>query len=149
MLISVEESVHYALLDPQSSEEWLWISTVGDGDLRLGPSQRLFGVGWTHQQHCLHYILDALQSPTAAHGEHAEHPEHCLNHIRQYVLCDADITLEPANVLARNWTEERRIGDHRCVNWTTLRSEFRRNWKDWKEVRSGRKKEMASLASYE
>ncbi|KAH9915532.1 uncharacterized protein B0H18DRAFT_1041295 [Fomitopsis serialis] len=147
--MSVEESAHYDLLGPHASEEWLWISTVGDGDPRLGPRQRIFGLGMTHQQHCLQYLLDALQAPHAAHGEHREHPEHCLNHIRQYVLCDADVTLEPADVLARNWTEARWAGEHRCVDWEMVRAEVRRNWVEWKEVREGRAAEMPSLALYE
>ncbi|TFY55925.1 hypothetical protein EVJ58_g7942 [Rhodofomes roseus] len=146
--MSVEDSAHYSLLSAQSTEEWLWISTVGDGDLRLGPAHRVFGVGMTHQQHCLQYLLDALQAPHPAHGEHREHPEHCLNHIRQYVLCDADITLEPPDVLDRNSTQERWIGEHRCVDWEMLRAEFRRNWMEWRLVRDGKETEIPSLALY-
>lgn len=147
--MSVEESVHYSLLGPQSPEEWLWISTVGDGDLRLGPMHRVFGVGMTHQQHCMQYLFDALVAPHPSHGMHAEHPEHCLNHIRQYVLCDADITLEPAAVLARNWTEERWTGEHRCVDWEMMRAEIRKHWIEWKAVRDGRATRIPSLALYE
>ncbi|KAH9926393.1 uncharacterized protein B0H18DRAFT_933049 [Fomitopsis serialis] len=141
-------SVHYSLLDSQSSEEWLWISTVGDGDLRLGPMHRVFGVGMTHQQHCMQYLFDALVAHHPAHGMHAEHPEHCLNHIRQYVLCDADITLEPATVLARNWTEERWTGEYRCVDWEMMRAEIRKHWIEWKAVRDGRATDIPSLALY-
>lgn len=135
--MSVEESVHYTLLDPQSPSEWLRTSAVGDGHLRLGPAHRMFGTGFTHQQHCLQYLVERLRDPHPVHGMHKLHTEHCLNHIRQYVLCDADITLEPADVLTRNWTSERWIGGHRCVDWEMVMTELTTNWLEWKRMKDG------------
>ena len=134
--MSVEESVHYTLLDPQSPDEWLYISSVGDGHLRLGPGYRMFGVGFTHQQHCLQYLIAMLRNQHPVHGAQKIHTEHCLNHIRQYVLCDADITLEPADVFSRNWTTERWIGEHQCVDWKTVMAEFEESWLDWEGMKN-------------
>ena len=45
-----------------------------------------------HQMHCLQKIRDAI-----IQGDPNHHTRHCLNLLRQVVLCTSDTTLDPLN----------------------------------------------------
>jgi hypothetical protein len=50
------------------------------------------GVAMFHQLHCLQRIRDAI-----VQGDPGHHTRHCLNLLRQAVLCASDTTLDPLN----------------------------------------------------
>ncbi|KAF9228292.1 hypothetical protein BS17DRAFT_773426 [Gyrodon lividus] len=129
--MSVEESVRFSLSQPEAPEEWLWVSTSGDHNVRLGPNDRMLNVAMTHEQHCMIIMQKALQLDDLGEGL-MEHTMHCLTYFRQATLCAADITLEPHDVLSRNYTLRRNGGTHQCFDWPALYDVMHTNWKEWK-----------------
>ncbi|KAI0684494.1 hypothetical protein BC835DRAFT_635479 [Cytidiella melzeri] len=95
--------------------------------------QNVFGISFYHQLHC----LDVFRYSYVAAKAHAisphvnetgldHHMNHCLNYMRQMVLCASDTTLlhttelSPTNPRGRYGATV--IGSlHRCRDWTQLR----------------------------
>ncbi|KAF4612451.1 hypothetical protein D9613_004419 [Agrocybe pediades] len=131
-----QESVHYDILSPEAQDEWLWTASAGDGHLRLGKDKRLFAVAMFHELHCLRTIRGVI-----AHGwnsitkERQNHILHCFNYLRQYVLCAADVTLEPGDFTKRNFTTERVGATHTCVDWQPAYEMMAEKWAEWDEFR--------------
>ncbi|KAI0354400.1 hypothetical protein OH77DRAFT_497598 [Trametes cingulata] len=132
--LSLEESVRYDPSHPESSLEWAYASAVGDGNIRLGPNHRFFNTGFSYQLHCLRVIVTTLRKEVPpAPGREREHVSRCLNVIRQFAMCSADTTLEPAYSLERNFTAERVAGEHRCADWPALYGTIKQNWIEWRQ----------------
>ncbi|KIJ65806.1 hypothetical protein HYDPIDRAFT_27040 [Hydnomerulius pinastri MD-312] len=128
--MSVEESVRFSLSEPEAPDEWLWVSTAGDHNVRLGQNDRMLSVAVTHEQHCMIILQKALQIDELGEGL-MEHTMHCLNYFRQVTLCAADSTLEPPDVLSRNYTHERDGGIHECFDWPAFYDVMQSNWQEW------------------
>ncbi|KAF9562256.1 hypothetical protein CPC08DRAFT_382837 [Agrocybe pediades] len=132
----VQESVHYDILSPYAQDELLWTASAGDGHLRLGKDKRLFAVAMFHELHCLRTIRGVIE-----HGwnsitkERQNHILHCFNYLRQYVLCAADVTLEPGDFTKRNFTTERVGATHTCVDWQPAYEMMAEKWAEWDEFR--------------
>lgn len=90
-----------------------------------------------HQFHC----LDALRRSVVHHNwsdvstkSRAErHVHHCLNMIRQAILCNSDTTLEPAFIYnvrdGRNQSAASGLNvPHVCRDWTQVRSFAHENY---------------------
>ncbi|KAI0077304.1 hypothetical protein K474DRAFT_1596379 [Panus rudis PR-1116 ss-1] len=136
--IIVEESVHYALTNHESADEWLWTAPLGDNHIRLGDeSMRAFAVPMFHQLHCLRGIREAIE-----HGFKRIHPgqqghiHHCFNYIRQWTLCSADVTLEPGgDFRKKNYTAERVGATYTCKDWQPLYDVVNERWEKWETFR--------------
>ena len=129
----IEETIHYSINETEAEAEWLWTATVGDGNVRLGSNQRFFSLAMVHEQHCMRWMRRALQADQL--DKHQEgHMAHCLNYLRQFALCAADTTLEPADILRRNRTKERWSADHVCIDWPAIYATMRANYLDWVAV---------------
>ena len=116
--MTVEESTHYGITDPEAEEEWLWTATAGDGHVRIGEENRMFAVAMFHQLHCLRRIRSTLVEGWGNIPEgRKRHMLHCFNYLRQWTLCDADVTLEKGDFAKRNFTAERRGATHTCIDW--------------------------------
>jgi hypothetical protein len=96
----MEDTVHYALDTPLGRAEWRARLPAGDGLLRLGPSGRVFTLGLFHELRCLDTIRFALDDifshPERATPDEDSQPplvKHCMDYLRQMVLCHADLTL--------------------------------------------------------
>ncbi|KAI1794463.1 hypothetical protein LXA43DRAFT_142224 [Ganoderma leucocontextum] len=130
-----EETYHYW---PNTPQDWESMTPAGSkGFVRLGPQNRLFGVSMYHQLHC----LGRLQQATAEDFDSAEprkldggEVHHCLNYLRQTLLCAANVRLEPL-------TRDRGSGalktdgiglEHRCRDWTVVRREVEANFEWWR-----------------
>ncbi|KAK0212017.1 hypothetical protein IW262DRAFT_1412950 [Armillaria fumosa] len=128
----IEESVHYSF-DDAGYDEW-WIGDAeGNGTIRLGPENRLFFISFWHQLHCLRMMHAALKA-NAASLDDLLHAEHCLNLLRQWVLCHADTSLEPGDFTKRNFKYDLGNQLHVCHDWDTLYVEASRNWHEWVHV---------------
>ncbi|KAH7918124.1 hypothetical protein BV22DRAFT_1025125 [Leucogyrophana mollusca] len=123
--MEVEESVHFSP-DPKASHEWWAASPPGTGGVRLGAENRVFFVSMFHQTHCLRYFRDGLLGKSVP-----EHILHCLNYVRQWTLCHADLTLEPGDFTMRNFTQDRVGQTHVCHDWDALYDEVSANWAEW------------------
>ncbi|TFK86958.1 hypothetical protein K466DRAFT_523266 [Polyporus arcularius HHB13444] len=142
--LTLEDSVRYSLWSPETYDEWLWTATVGDGNVHYGPNRRLFVVSVTHQLHCMRSIREALEQDTVPHGHQVPHLTHCLNFIRMSTLCAADITLEPADAFARNYTRDRAGGEHVCMDWPAFYEDMKENSLQWNAFRNQQLEAMAA-----
>lgn len=125
----VEESVRYSLAKPESQDEWYSAFPWGMGSVRLGPDYRAFFVGLYHENHCLQQYRNALvQAPADIDWDHIHH---CLNTLRLWSLCHADLTLEPGDFTKRNFTEDRLGVTHTCRDWSTVIDRVVTDWDDW------------------
>ncbi|KAG1823594.1 uncharacterized protein BJ212DRAFT_1262039 [Suillus subaureus] len=89
--LTFNSSEHYGTSDIMAWSDWKSLDHFprGQGFVRLGPNGRLFGVSMFHQIHCLQMIRLALINGPNGHSGH------CLNILRQAILCNSDITLDP------------------------------------------------------
>ena len=82
-----------------------------------------------HQMHCLQRIRNAI-----VHGDPGYHTRHCLNLLRQVILCASDITLDPINI-GTDGTD--RVGVvHVCRDWEKVydlveKNQLRYNMTAW------------------
>ncbi|KAF7798154.1 hypothetical protein EIP86_009370 [Pleurotus ostreatoroseus] len=145
------------------------------GFLHLGPEKRFFGLAMYHQMHCLNVLRQAVSvsaSPAAAntsspasmtaptstsqpdpdphtyiqHKRTPLHLTHCLNYLRQSVLCAADLTLEP-----ELWPGAGNVGQglgvaHVCRDWSAVHAYAAANWEAWR-VWEGEREGMGQNAS--
>lgn len=130
-----EETDHYAIAAPEAMEEWATTQVDGGGFLRMGSPRRGFAVTMFHELHCLRLMRYALngggQYDTGTKG----HMQHCLNYLRQEILCASDVTLEPADILDRDYEVQRFGSVHVCRNWEALFEDAETSWSEW--VRDG------------
>lgn len=84
----------------------------------------------THQIHCLHYIWqdhhravipETLQTMEDVPELYELHYEHCVDYIRQSLMCNFDTGILPYNwVLDHDNPTPNANTMHRCVNWDAL-----------------------------
>ena len=87
-------------------------------------------VSMFHELHCLRMINRAF---TKSPGITLPHVWHCLNYIRQNVMCSPDLALEPGNFEERDFEIERSNGVHVCKNWDQVYDFMDDRLLDWKE----------------
>lgn len=127
-LMVVEESVHYPVLGPASDKEWFSVTSSSYRYIRLGPEHRLFHAAMAHELHCLRMLNLAFGNTSFPDTGHIQH---CLNRIRQSILCDSDLTLEPGNFEERDFTLERVGATHVCQDWAILYDIMDENTISW------------------
>jgi len=127
--LTIEDTIHYA---PNATAEWHTLFPSGGGFVRLGPEYRLFGVSMFHQLHCLDKLRRAVVEEPPSEWERW-HTQHCLNYIRQMLLCAASNKLEPV----KNVTEGLKVDglglEHTCRDWSVLRGIAEENFAEWPE----------------
>ncbi|PSS34214.1 hypothetical protein PHLCEN_2v1724 [Hermanssonia centrifuga] len=135
--MAIENSRHYQVDGPDVQLEWDSIYPGGDlGFIRLGPRKRFFGLSLYHQIHCLESLREAILGQ--GHGEgHSgvDHSSHCLNYLRQTVLCAADLTLEPEITEGTQDVGEGIAVTHVCRDWGEVHAFVQRNWEQWEALK--------------
>ncbi|THU89930.1 hypothetical protein K435DRAFT_781421 [Dendrothele bispora CBS 962.96] len=81
-----------------------------------------------HELHCLRRMRATF---TSFDPEGWDHIQHCLNYLREMVLCKADITLERGDFMTRNMTEVRLGATHLCRDWEAIYDQVGLNWLQW------------------
>lgn len=146
----LEDSRHYPLNSSEADAEWLSIYPGNMlGFIHLGPQKRFFSFSLYHQIHCLNALRLAIlgghhdgeaeeQGHEHGHvGKRAvEHSAHCLNYLRQTVMCAADLTLEPEIILGSQDVGEGLGAVHVCRDWSKVHEYTQRNWEEWVEWKS-------------
>ncbi|TFK75557.1 hypothetical protein BDN72DRAFT_892074 [Pluteus cervinus] len=79
---------------------------------------------------------DPAQEESSDHDP-AWHVNHCLNYLRQTILCNADLTLEPEIKLGSQDVGEGLGVTHVCKDWSGLYDFAEQNTKEWQEWRKG------------
>ena len=125
--LTPENTIHYQIYTEDAAREWSSIFPQGGGFLRLGPHDRLFGIALFHQMHCLRILRRSLESGdySRLHPVKQGHIHHCFTYLRQWTLCSADVTLEPAYRAEKEgmwmWAADGVGSVHRCRDWTAVR----------------------------
>jgi hypothetical protein len=119
-------------LDPSYSTANIW-----DAIVRIGPEYQAFALAMSHELHCIRK-LDQVLSYGLRTKDDRHHVQHCFNYLRLYLLCEADLTLEPwdfqeyytdfENGTNVNMTYGTRI----CRDWESLYSAIELNYIDWR-----------------
>ena len=137
VLVPMEDTVHYLPLGNASEDAWLSASSAGYGYIRL-QDDRTFVTSMFHELHCLRMINRAFTKDTKL-----AHVWHCLNYIRQNVLCSPDLALEPGTYFEeRDFAVERDNGVHMCRDWDEIYRYFDDNFINW-STRTGFSEFMA------
>jgi len=126
----VEDSVHYDLTNPAKEDEWIYHEPFSsEGVIRLGPQHRPLYLSLLHQVHCVRDYNDAL----TGHLQHTNmgHSTHCLNYLREWILCNADLTLEDGDLSERDFDTQRQGGNYVCRDWKALWGFMEGNWEEW------------------
>ncbi|OJT06640.1 hypothetical protein TRAPUB_2498 [Trametes pubescens] len=122
--LSHEDSFHYALDTELGIAEWNATLPSGGAVLRLGPDRRPFTLSMFHQLRCLNILRDTLV--TLYHDRSAgmgpgrtRLAEHCMNYLRQTVICRADLRLESVRAASGPQVTVSDI-THTCKDWTAV-----------------------------
>lgn len=112
-----EDTHRYDLDTQQGIAEWAAHIPHGDGFVRLGPNDRKFGVAMFHELQCIDIIRQALVDKQE-HQKEIVH--HCMNYLRQMVLCHSHTALESVR-----WDRPPKVVDltrslYQCRDWTAL-----------------------------
>ena len=127
---TMEESVHYSL---NSTLEWDSLIPAGTGGaVRLGPDDRFYTVSMFHQLQCLNDLRKAVVQTEDESEPTKERVHHCLNYVRQMLLCAASVRLEPVKPTAGGRGADGFWLEHRCKDWTLLRQEVELNHGRWR-----------------
>ncbi|KAA1476443.1 hypothetical protein DENSPDRAFT_785091 [Dentipellis sp. KUC8613] len=132
--LEVEESIHYEMAEAEGESDWLYSSPRGAGAFRYGPDHRSAFSAMTHQMHCVQGFGRQLVS-SIANDDDWTHLTHCLNYMRQMILCQADLTLEPGDFSTRNFTEDRGGATYVCQDWNAVYETLQANWLEWYKYR--------------
>lgn len=119
---------------PDAESAWMSIYPEGFGFVRLGLERRILCVSMFHQLHCVDKMRRALDNPDDPVAT-IPHLQHCMNYIRQMVLCASDLTLEPEEY--NPVTESRDatgVGvTHTCHDWSAVYDTINDNYAQWIE----------------
>ena len=91
-------------------------------DLELyGEPRYVLDLDVFHQLHCLNNILLAIAARVKEGKEPSSHVTHCLQYLRQMILCRADTTLEPVDPRLGPKAVQSAV-THTCRDWTRVYS---------------------------
>lgn len=126
--LRVDDTIHYAAND---SGEWYSSFPSTLGFVRLGPKHRLYGISMFHQLHCLQHFTTAIVTRPTTKLEW-DHISHCMNYMRQMVLCASNTRLEPLKESPEGLKVDGLGLEHRCRDWTRLWEIAEENHKMWR-----------------
>ncbi|KAK7007693.1 hypothetical protein R3P38DRAFT_3028903 [Favolaschia claudopus] len=134
--LNVENTVHYQLNSSAAQGEWAALVPPNGGIVYVGRNREPFLPSVFHQLRCLDilrqaYVLDA-HNTLPKHARLAAQSRHCLNYLRQMIMCRANLRLEPVvdpfGVHAVNpW------GKLTCSDWRVVYKAFSKNEVDYTE----------------
>lgn len=117
--MNFENSVHYQLNTSTAAFEWAALVPSNGGIVHVGPERQPFLPSIFHQLRCLDIIRKAYVKDSRGEGELGRLSHHCLNYLRQMIMCQSNLRLEP--VVDPN-------GVHAVQPWGEL------SCRDWRSV---------------
>ena len=101
-----------------------------DGLVHLGPAREPFLVSMLHQLRCLDVLRDQLSKPLA---ERTEQPaRHCINYVREMILCRGDTNLDPYQYPSNIHPVEAHPV-RRCLDWRAVYEAVEENQREYAE----------------
>lgn len=132
--MTLHESIHFDLngSDPLALSEWQLLPSIpkGIGRTRLGPNYRVFVLTFHHQMHCLHRMQRGLIDRSDP-GINEAHIRHCLNYLRQTMMCEAADSLEDGDFMGKNLEEDRRGDEIICRDWERVYDVMDERYEEW------------------
>ncbi|KAM5531781.1 hypothetical protein V8D89_014551 [Ganoderma adspersum] len=136
-----EDGIHYAIDTELGAAEWHATLPSGGQVLYLGNDFHPFTLLMFHQLWCLDIVRDILvkfhfdTSPNATY-KHPELAEHCMNYLRQTVMCRADVHLEHVRASGGPQVVVSDI-THSCKDWSAVYREAEDNYQTYLAKISG------------
>lgn len=95
-------------------------------------------VSMLHQLHCVEKMRRGLDNPDDEYAT-IPHLQHCMNYIRQMILCASDLTLEPERDASHAINSSHPEGltrpgvgvTHVCRNWEDAYTSIEANFEEW------------------
>ncbi|KAI1782599.1 hypothetical protein LXA43DRAFT_1103693 [Ganoderma leucocontextum] len=115
--------------DLNASQAWGAL-VPGEGLVRLGVHREPFMVAMFHQLRCLDVMRDQLTKPRAQRDE--QPARHCMNYIRQMILCRGDTHLDPYQYPSNIHPVEPHPV-RRCLDWRAVYEAVEANQKEYAE----------------
>lgn len=94
----------------------------------LHPQESVYQLAVFHQMHCLSKIRDALVPRKEHENDITNHTLHCVEYLRQTLLCNADTTLDPTIDYLRYGVGTKKT----CRDWRAVWAWWRNN--EFKEL---------------
>ncbi|KIP09674.1 hypothetical protein PHLGIDRAFT_126117 [Phlebiopsis gigantea 11061_1 CR5-6] len=111
-----------------SADEWAALYP-GNGLVHLGRDQEPHTVAMLHQLRCIDFVRDQITRPAAARD--GGQTRHCMNYLREMLMCHADDTLDAYQYVHKTRALDaqpvRRCRDWRAVYERVERSQLGRN----------------------
>ncbi|KAH8793583.1 hypothetical protein F5882DRAFT_59076 [Hyaloscypha sp. PMI_1271] len=135
---------------PEGDKLWNDLMPLGSGFVRVPWPRRfdipkskavpedpeeaeVYSLSVTHQLHCLGVLRDVIRKDEVKGGDRSwfagnGHEYHCLDYLRQAVLCAGDTTLDYAGIVFGDDSNQRRLGfsgegsTHQCRDWNAISS---------------------------
>jgi hypothetical protein len=124
--MAFEDSVHYQTNTEDGRAEWASL-TPGDGLIYLGEQPGYpFSISMFHQLRC----LDILREDIVGASSNAALSRHCLNYLRQMIMCRGDTQLENILLSSKENSSQPvfvRPGSYVCSNWNLVLEEVKKN----------------------
>ena len=120
--------------DLNASQAWGAL-VPGEGLIHLGPHHEPFLVSMFHQLRCLDVMRDQLSKPRAQRDE--QPARHCMNYIRQMILCRGDTHLDPYQYPSNIHPVEPHPV-RRCLDWRAVYEAVEKNQKEYADLARGR-----------
>jgi len=126
VLMTFDNPKHYKLDEEDGIAEWGAL-IPGNGIVHLGPSKQPFTVAMMHQLKCLDIIRqDMVQDRTGDYAGPSVLGRHCLNYMRQMVMCHGDWELESfqfaSHIKPIDWH-----GVYECKDWEAVYNQVKMN----------------------
>ncbi|KDR85984.1 hypothetical protein GALMADRAFT_53171 [Galerina marginata CBS 339.88] len=126
VLMTFDNPKHFRLEEEDGIAEWAALAPQ-NGVVHLGPSRRPFTVAMIHQLKCLDIIREEM---VRDHGIDYAGPSvlarHCLNYVRQMVMCHGDLELESFQFASHknpiDWH-----GVYECKDWEAVYNGVKQN----------------------
>jgi hypothetical protein len=124
--MAFEDSVHYQMNTEEGRAEWASL-TPGNGLVYLGEQPgHPFSISMFHQLRCLNIIREDIVGA----GRNAALSRHCLNYLRQMIMCRGDAQLENILLASKENSFQPffvRPGSYVCNNWNFVLEEVKKN----------------------
>ncbi|KAI0078577.1 hypothetical protein K474DRAFT_1660155, partial [Panus rudis PR-1116 ss-1] len=98
VIMASDSTKRYHINTTDGIAQWKSLLPGGNGLVYLGPERRPFTISMMHSLRCLDIVREEMvrdRSTNPGPGENTELARHCLNYLKQMVLCRGDSQIEP------------------------------------------------------
>ncbi|CCM06541.1 uncharacterized protein FIBRA_08815 [Fibroporia radiculosa] len=119
--MTLENTVHCTEDSPIRSAEWNRTLPRGGGMLHLGDDMRTFSISMFHQLRCLNIIQASIAESQNHIGRMPTSLDlHCMNYIRQMILCRSSLRLESVRSVKEKSGNTVSDVTHTCRDWSAV-----------------------------